>query len=67
MTPVDEMPERTAAGDCIDCRAWTRDGRVVGEVHGNSGGGETLVRCAACCAAPRRKIADPTDPRTYSL
>lgn len=51
MTPLDDLPERTAPGSCIDCTGWTATGRVVAEIHTDAGAGATLVRCAACASA----------------
>lgn len=67
MTDLDEVPEGTEAGSCIDCKAWTAKGRIVRLIHSNSGPGSVLVRCAGCCARPYRRRPDPTAPRTYSL
>lgn len=50
MVDIEEEPEPTSPGSCMDCHAWTSRGQVVGERHGCSGAGDTLVRCAACAA-----------------
>jgi hypothetical protein len=37
------LPQR-ASGYCTYCDRWVRDGVVIGDDYGNSGGGRTIVR-----------------------
>ncbi|MFC1416964.1 hypothetical protein [Streptacidiphilus cavernicola] len=41
----------TKAGYCGGCDKWTPKARVVAEVHGDTGAGGTVLRCADCDAA----------------
>lgn len=67
MTDLDDEPEGTEAGTCDRCHGWTASGRIIREIHSNSGPGAVVVRCAACYVRPYVPRRDPTDPRTYSL
>jgi hypothetical protein len=55
VTPLDDLPECTAPGACIDCHAWTAHGRVVREIHTDSGAGGVAVRCAGCMDKDARR------------
>lgn len=65
-TDENGLPVRPVAGRCHMCSAWTLAGRVVNEIHSDSGAGATIVRCAACCARPPQRDA-AEEPRTYPL
>jgi len=63
-----ELPDSTEPGFCHLCGAWTNSGRVIAEIPGNAGAGDTVVRCAACVTSPRRRPRrrDASEPRRYS-
>jgi hypothetical protein len=39
------------------CDRWTRSARVVAEVHGDTGFGGTVLRCPACDAKTKARVA----------
>jgi hypothetical protein len=62
-----DIPEdATAPGYCHRCDKWTPRGRIVAEVHSDSGAGHTVVRCTGCCSTPHRTVR-ATEPRRYQL
>lgn len=61
---VEEIPPTaTAKGHCDRCEKWC-SGRIIAEVHGDTGAGGTVVRCPACVKNPRRR--HPAYVRRYS-
>lgn len=60
-----EPPTGHAAGYCHRCERWTPEGRIIAEVHGDSGGGGTVVRCPACDLDPSPRRVRASDPRRY--
>ena len=47
----------TKTGYCGGCDRWTVGARVVAEVHGDTGFGGTVLRCAACDAKAKARVA----------
>lgn len=62
MIPIEE-PTGTAAGHCRRCGTWSAHGRIVAEIHSDSGAGPTIVECPVAC----RPQPDAERSRTYSL
>ena len=55
---TEEIPEEaTKAGYCGKCDTWTQHARIVAEVHGDTGFGGTVLRCAGCDAKARARVA----------
>jgi hypothetical protein len=47
----------TKTGYCGGCDRWTVGARVVAEVHGDTGCGGTVLRCPACDARAKARVA----------
>lgn len=55
---VEEVPPGTKkTGYCGGCDTWTVGARVVAEVHVDTGAGGTVLRCAACDAKTKARVA----------
>ena len=50
-------PGTTRTGYCGKCDTWTVGARVVAEVHVDTGFGGTVLRCSACDAKTRARVA----------
>lgn len=59
-----ELPEGYAWGYCHICEAWAPAGQIVAEVEGDSGTGQTVVRCYPACKNPRPAVSSRA--RTHS-
>ena len=54
---TEEIPEHaTKAGYCGKCDRWTQHARIIAEVHGDTGAGGTVLRCASCDAKARKRV-----------
>ncbi|MFC1410526.1 hypothetical protein ACEZCY_14810 [Streptacidiphilus sp. N1-12] len=49
-------PDATQTGYCSVCQEWTSGARVVAEIHGDTGCGATVLRCAGCDARAKVRV-----------